>query len=74
MPEFAAAAVPSAPALRLWPCEIAALDPPDETSVSEWANANIVLLPESSPREPGPYRWQRTPYCSASRHHLSYCL
>lgn len=52
-------------ALQLWPCEIAAMDPPDIMSVSEWANTNIVLLPESSPRQPGPYRWQRTPYAKA---------
>ncbi|HPS93730.1 MAG TPA: phage terminase large subunit family protein [Deltaproteobacteria bacterium] len=44
-----------------WACEREALSPPEDLDVSEWANRNIVLLPESS-REPGPYRWQRTPY------------
>lgn len=47
--------------LDLWPSERAALAPPKPISVSEWANQNIILLPETA-REPGPYRWQRTPY------------
>lgn len=44
-----------------WPNEKKALRPPERISVSDWCNRNIILLPESS-REPGPYRWQRTPY------------
>lgn len=47
--------------LELWPVEKEALAPPESLSVSEWSNRNIVLLPETA-REPGPYRWQRTPY------------
>lgn len=47
--------------LNLWPDERRAIAPPDPISVADWSNKNIVLLPESS-REPGPYRWQRTPY------------
>ncbi|MFZ7127715.1 MAG: terminase gpA endonuclease subunit [Desulfobacterales bacterium] len=46
---------------QLWPCEQAALRPPETLSVSDWCNANIRLMPEYS-REPGLYRWQRTPY------------
>ena len=48
----------------LWPCERDALRPPEIMAVSEWANRSILLLPETS-REPGPYRWQRTPYVKA---------
>ncbi|HUV59160.1 MAG TPA: terminase gpA endonuclease subunit [Desulfatiglandales bacterium] len=47
--------------IELWPEEQSALSPPEPLNVSGWANKNIVLLPETA-REPGPYRWQRTPY------------
>jgi phage terminase large subunit GpA-like protein len=47
--------------LNLWPDERRAIAPPEPISAADWSNRNIVLLPESS-REPGPYRWQRTPY------------
>jgi len=47
--------------LDLWPAEKKAIAPPAPVSVAQWCNENIVLLPESS-REPGPFRWQRTPY------------
>lgn len=47
--------------MKLWPVEQRAIAPPEDIEAAEWANANIRLLPQSS-REPGPYRWQRTPY------------
>lgn len=47
--------------IDLWPEEKEAIAPPRPISVADWCNENIILLPESS-REPGPYRWERTPY------------
>ena len=47
--------------LELWNAEKKAMSPPGDDDVATWSNGNIVLLPETS-REPGPYRWQRTPY------------
>ena len=47
--------------IELLQAEQAALRPPEQLSVADWCNANIILLPETS-REPGRYRWQRTPY------------
>ena len=41
-----------------------ALRPPEKLTVSEWCNRNIILLAGTA-REPGPYRWERTPYCRA---------
>lgn len=38
-----------------------ALRPPEKLQVSEWCDRHQLLLPETS-REPGPYRWRRTPY------------
>jgi phage terminase large subunit GpA-like protein len=46
---------------EFWESERAAFAPPRKLDVAEWCNENIVLLAENS-REPGPYRWQRTPY------------
>lgn len=48
--------------IELLEAEKAALRPPEPLSVAQWCNQNIILLPETS-REPGRYRWQRTPYC-----------
>lgn len=38
-----------------------ALRPPEKLAVSEWCDRHQLLLPETS-REPGPFRWRRTPY------------
>ncbi len=46
---------------QLWDLEIQALSPPESLPVAEWANKNIILLPESS-RDPGPFQWQRASY------------
>lgn len=40
---------------------VEALRPPTRLTVSEWAERNIILTPETCP-EPGPYRLDRTPY------------
>jgi len=46
----------------LWTdAELAALELPDEISVSDWAEANRILDPLAS-AEPGPWRNDRTPY------------
>jgi phage terminase large subunit GpA-like protein len=45
---------------RLSPAERRALAPPEQLTVSEWVDRNVVLGGDSS--EPGPYQTDRTPY------------
>ena len=42
---------------------LAGMKPPDDLTVTEWAEQNRRLSAESA-AEPGPWRTERTPYCS----------
>lgn len=48
--------------LRYLDPALACLRPPEQITVSQWADQYRILTSETSP-EPGPYRTSRTPYC-----------